>query len=396
MLKLAIDSMLPLITVYTDDTVNVGAILTAVRGGPAPVRSYSPTLRGPMVSMEVYYMVDDSSAIDYKKLYSAFSNKKASLIIVNPKESNSAAFDAGVLTTPPKMVERFVSKYGGGEHHEGLLAALAGLSYEQVYQISKMAMTKHGEYTPKAVLDIRKEFFGTVRGLQMLSTDFLYYAPPVALQDWLSSSGRFLRQFQVPLLTPRGLLFNGPPGTGKTMGAKYLARTLDLPLYHLDVGSLMEKYVGESERNLKIALQQAEASAPCVMLIDEVEKLFSTGSDDSGVISRMLSSILWWLQEHRASVLTVMTTNKWESIPPELIRPGRVDKVLYFGRLNVKAAEGFYRSMAKHMWDKYTLPIHDSCNRNFKDYEKGAKFSHAEVAALVLEDIKDSYIESAT
>lgn len=383
MLKLAIDAGLPLITIYTDDTVNVGAVLTAIAKKKA--QPYLPTIKPVLGAGQLYYALW-TDKLDLKVEYQKFSQKGATLIVVNPREQHTAAFDAGVVTTPPSLIEKFVKKYGDEEQHDGLMAALAGLSFEQVFQISKLAMAKHGNYTPRAVRDIRRTFFGTVRGLQMLSTDFLYYAPDPALTEWLADSGRFLTEFDEPLLTPRGLLFNGPPGTGKTMGAKFIARSLDLPLYHLDIAGLMEKYVGESEQNLRIALRQAEQSAPCVIVIDEVEKLFSTGSDDTGVTSRMLSSILWWLQEHRAKVFTIMTTNKEAAIPPELYRPGRIDSEITFKELKGDEILQFTTDLALKVQEQTGLDI--AWSDSIADTPK----SHAAVTQEVMGLFKKAYI----
>jgi hypothetical protein len=387
MLKLAIKSGLPLITVVTDDVVNAGAVITAIAGQKA--QPHQPNLKPNIEQGQLYY-ITDTDKLDLKVQYQVFSQRGSTLVVVNPIEKHTAAFDAGVLIAPPSMIARFIKKYGDEEHHAGLMAAMAGLSFEQVFQVSKLAMTKHGQYTPRAVRDIRRTFFGTVRGLQMLATDFLFYKPDESLTLWLSDSGRFLTEFDEPLLTPRGMLFNGPPGTGKTMGAKFLARKLDLPLYHLDIAGLMEKYVGESEQNLRIALKQAEQSAPCVMLIDEVEKLFSTGNDDTGVTSRMLSTILWWLQEHKSKVFTIMTTNKEAAIPPELYRPGRIDSEVNFKKLTGGEAIQFAVSLSAVMYEKTGLL---SGGWSGADFGPGTK-SHAEVTKLVINRFKKAYLNT--
>jgi hypothetical protein len=384
MLKLAIKAGLPLITVITDDVVNAGAVITAVAQQKA--QPYLPSLN-PKVQQGHLYYATYTDKLDMKVEYQRFSQAGSTLIVLNAGE-HAAAFDAGILVTPPSMIQKFVEKYGDEEHHDGLMAAMAGLSFEQVFQISKLAMAKHGSYTPRAVRDIRRTFFGTVRGLQMLSTDFLFYDPDPAITLWLSDSGRFLTEFDEPLLTPRGLLFNGPPGTGKTMGAKYIARQLNLPLYHLDVAGLMDKYVGESEQNLRNALRQAEQSAPCVMVVDEVEKLFSTGGDDTGVTSRLLSTILWWLQEHRAKVFTVMTTNKEAAIPPELYRPGRIDGEINFKKMPVAQAVPFAELLAAKMSERTGLEV-----AKFEDNQfPSAKMSHAAVTKFVIDRFKKAYL----
>ena len=384
MLETALKAQLPVITVFTDDPVNVGAVLQVIADKPA--EPYRPNLKAPSKQGALQYTVFEDG-FDWKKAYQSFTQIKGTIVVVNPTEQYAGAFDAGVLVTPPEMIERFIEKYGDEEHHGGLLAAMAGLSFEQVYQISKLAMAKHGEFTPRSVRDIRRSLFGTVRGLQMLSTEFFYYDPAPPLVEWLKREGRFLTTFDEPLLTPRGLLLNGPPGTGKTMGAKYLARKLDLPLYHLDIAALMEKYVGESESNLRIALKQAENSAPCVMIIDEVEKLFSGQSDDSGVTSRMLSSILWWLQEHKAKVFTVMTTNKESNIPPELYRPGRIDGEIKFKLLECDDAHVFETELAKRMGIALDL------NWKMLLSELEAPLSHAAITQSVLRKAKLEYLK---
>jgi len=385
MLKLAIKSGLPLITVVTDDVVNAGAVITAIAGQKA--NPHQPNLKPNIVQGQLYY-ISDSDKLDLKVQYQLFSQRGSTLIVINPTEAHTAAFDAGVLIAPPSMIAKFVKKYGDAEHHDGLMAAMAGLSFEQVFQVSKLAMTKHGQYTPRAVRDIRRTFFGTVRGLQMLPTEFLFYMPDMSLISWLADSGRFLTEFDEPLLTPRGLIFNGPPGTGKTMGAKFLARELDLPLYHLDIAGLMEKYVGESEQNLRIALKQAEQSAPCIMLIDEVEKLFSNGNDDTGVTSRMLSTILWWLQEHRSKVFTIMTTNKEAAIPPELYRPGRIDSEIKFKLLGFEDALLFEKELAKRLGERFKL------NWKLLVGELPQSASHAKITQLVIQRAKQAYLNT--
>jgi ATP-dependent 26S proteasome regulatory subunit len=124
--------------------------------------------------------------------------------------------------------------------------------------------------------------------------------------------------------------------TGKTEGAKAIASAFGVPLYRLDLGTMMGKFVGDSENNLNAALQQIDEVEPCVVIFDEVEKVFkgASGGGDSGVTARMLSQLLWWLQEHKTKVFTVMTTNDVNAIPQELYRPGRIDRQMHFGGID--------------------------------------------------------------
>jgi hypothetical protein len=142
--------------------------------------------------------------------------------------------------------------------------------------------------------------------------------------------------------------------TGKSAGSKYIAEHFDIPLYHLDVGAIKGKYVGDSEGNLNAALAQVDQMAPCVLLIDEIEKVFAS-QNDSGVTSSLLGTLLWWLQEHKSQVFTIMTTNNRLSIPKELYREGRIDEVMVFQGLETQTqamefALSVYESLSIAVW----------------------------------------------
>lgn len=131
----------------------------------------------------------------------------------------------------------------------------------------------------------------------------------------------------------RAILLAGVPGCGKSLAAKVAAAALQRTLLRLDAGRLMGKYLGESESNLDEALRTAEASAPCVLLIDEFEKALAgtaTG-EGGGTPNRMLGRLLTWLQEHQHDILVIATVNAVERLPAELLRRGRFDSFFFFG-----------------------------------------------------------------
>ena len=130
---------------------------------------------------------------------------------------------------------------------------------------------------------------------------------------------------------PKGINIIGMPGCGKSLAAKAAARMFGIPLLRLDTGKLMGKYNGESERNLREALATAEALAPAVLWIDELEKAFAgVGKDsDNGVATRLFGSFLTWLNERREPVYTIATANDIDGLPPELLRRGRFDQLFF-------------------------------------------------------------------
>lgn len=127
---------------------------------------------------------------------------------------------------------------------------------------------------------------------------------------------------------PKGILLAGMPGCGKSLSAKCAASLFGVPLFKMDMGSLMGKYVGESESHLKQALRIAEAAAPCVLWIDEIEKGFAgIGNENGEVIKRMFGYFLSWMQEKTSTVYVIATSNDVSSLPPELKRKGRFDEI---------------------------------------------------------------------
>lgn len=131
---------------------------------------------------------------------------------------------------------------------------------------------------------------------------------------------------------PRGILLLGVQGCGKSLCAKVVAADWRMPLLRMDPGVLYGKYIGESENRLRDTLAQAEAMAPAVLWIDEIEKAFasaSAASADGGLSQRMFGTLLSWMQDHASPIFMVATANNIESLPPELMRKGRFDEVFF-------------------------------------------------------------------
>lgn len=155
------------------------------------------------------------------------------------------------------------------------------------------------------------------------------------LKEWLLKRREAFtsraRDYGLP--PPKGVLVTGIPGTGKSLTAKATASVFGIPLLRLDMGKLFAGLVGQSENNLRSALRSAEAMAPCVLMIDELEKGLagsrSSGSADGGTSARLFGGFLSWLQEKRAPVFVVATANDLSQLPPEMLRKGRFDSIFF-------------------------------------------------------------------
>lgn len=125
----------------------------------------------------------------------------------------------------------------------------------------------------------------------------------------------------------------GVPGCGKSLAAKAIAREWQLPLLKLDAGRLFDKFIGESEKNFRKAIDMAESLAPIVLWIDEIEKAMAAGGGsgdaDAGLSRRLFGAFLTWLQEKKQEVFVVATANNLTALPPELLRKGRFDEIFF-------------------------------------------------------------------
>jgi len=153
-----------------------------------------------------------------------------------------------------------------------------------------------------------------------------------SLREWLRKRERRIKTdlTGLPLKPPRGVILVGVPGCGKSLSAKAIAHDWELPLYRLDLGSVLGMYVGQSEGRLREALEAADRVSPCVLWIDEIEKgLAGGGSESTGITARLIGQFLYWLQESSSKVFTVATANDVERLPPELLRKGRFDEIFF-------------------------------------------------------------------
>lgn len=157
------------------------------------------------------------------------------------------------------------------------------------------------------------------------------------LKRWLGRRSEIFHRLeeakQANIPAPKGVLIAGMPGCGKSLTAKATAGLFQLPLLRLDIGSLLGKYVGESEHNMRRALSMAESISPCILWIDELEKAFvgMNSNEGSEVSSRLFGYFLTWMQEKTGAVFVIATANNITALPPELLRKGRFDEVFYVG-----------------------------------------------------------------
>jgi hypothetical protein len=149
------------------------------------------------------------------------------------------------------------------------------------------------------------------------------------LKAWLEKRRDAFDGSAPQLDAPKGVMLLGVQGCGKSLAARASAGIFNVPLLRLDCAALFDKFVGESERNLRESLSTADLLSPCVLWVDEIEKGFAAGDADGGATRRVLGSFLTWLAEKNSRVFVVATANDIAALPPELIRKGRFDEIFF-------------------------------------------------------------------
>lgn len=279
-----------------------------------------------------------------------------------------------------------------------LLEAARGLTVMEARLAFSLAAKRLGALGPSAVSIVAREKERVIRQSQVLD----YYEPDAKMNDvggletlktWLDRRGRAFgagaRDFGLD--SPKGVLLLGVQGCGKSLVAKAVASTWEFPLLRLDMGKVFGGIVGQSEANVRTALQMAQALAPCVLWIDEIEKgvagMGSSDQTDGGTTARVVGTLLTWMQEKREPVFVVATANRIDLLPPELLRKGRFDELFF---VDLPSASVRKEILRIHIVKKKRAP---------KDYDLdqlaalSVGFSGAELEEAVREGLFDAFAE---
>ncbi len=222
------------------------------------------------------------------------------------------------------------------EDRKKLMPSLKGMTSFEIDRMLDMAMSSNGSLSAEdteMILQQKKAMVKKSGLLELIDTPEKLdsIGGMKALKDYLKRKSKFFsdlpKALEFGVSIPKGVFIVGMPGCGKSLCAKASAALFKTPLLKLDMGSMMGKYVGESESNLRKAIKIAEAAAPCVLWIDEIEKAFSGVGGNNDIMTRMFGYFLSWMQEKQSSVYVIATANNADNLPPELKRKGRFDEI---------------------------------------------------------------------
>lgn len=224
------------------------------------------------------------------------------------------------------------------EEKEKLVKAALGLTLSEAENAFARAMVEKGklDVTDVDIILEEKEQIIKKTGILEFVSNNLNMKDVGGLENlkrWLRKrNNSWFESAQVyGLPAPSGVLITGVPGCGKSLISKAISETWQLPLLRLDIGKIFSGIVGSSEENMRKAINTAEAIAPCILWIDEIEKGFSgiSSQGDSGTSSRVFGQFLTWMQEKEKAVFVIATANNISSLPPEMLRKGRFDEIFF-------------------------------------------------------------------
>lgn len=220
---------------------------------------------------------------------------------------------------------------------ERVVEAALGLTAVEAENVFAKSMVRTHTFDMETILEEKKQIIRKSGLLEYYEhrEEFSDIGGLTELKSWIvkrrhAFSSR-AREFGLPL--PKGMLLIGVPGTGKSLTAKAVGALWEMPLLRLDVGKIFAGLVGSSEENVRTVIKTAEAIAPAILWIDEIEKGFSgtgsSGQTDGGTTSRVFGTFITWLQEKTSPVFVIATANDVSQLPPEMLRKGRFDEIFF-------------------------------------------------------------------
>ena len=275
---------------------------------------------------------------------------------------------------------------------------LRGMSHAEARALARRVICDDGAITQDDLPELNKSKFQLLdlEGVLSFEYDTARFAEVGGLRTfkrWLSEREPVFHAAKAEDL-PKGVLLVGVQGGGKSLAAKAVAGLWGLPLLRLDFACLYNKFFGETERNLREALQLAERMAPCVLWMDEIEKGLASGDQDGGVSQRVLGTLLTWMAERKAPVFLVATANAIYRLPPELVRKGRFDELFF---VDLPDAEVRAEIFAIHLQRRelepaqFDLPALAAACEGFA----GAEIEQAVVSALYAAQARQQSVDQA-
>jgi ATPase, AAA family len=288
------------------------------------------------------------------------------------------------------------------EGKEKLCKAAMGLTLQEAENAFALAMVNDGKVDVSDLDIILSEKMQVIKKtgiLEFINTDIKIsdVGGLENLKSWLNkrnnSWSESAKKYCLP--APKGVLITGVPGCGKSLTAKAMSAAWQLPLLKLDFGKIFSGIVGSSEENMRKAIKTAEAVAPSILWVDEIEKSLSglNSNGDSGTSSRIFGTFLTWMQEKTAPVFVIATANNINSLPAELLRKGRFDEIFFVDLPTQREREEIFKlHLSKRLKDKDVaskIEINSDLYKQLAQMTEG--FVGAEIEQVVISALYEAF-----
>lgn len=344
-----------------DETCNTTVIIVStVLRIPEELKKYISFLEIPLPDeKEISNLIDSHIKVNG---YEAFKDEDKAELMPSLKGMTSFEVD--------RMLDMAMSRNG----------SLNAEDKEMILQQKKMMVRQSGLLE---LINVSKKLSkDSIGGLDELKKYLLQKS--MVIQNWAKAE-----RYKVAM--PKGIFIVGMPGCGKSLCAKVASVMFEVPLLKLDMGTMMGKFVGESEANLRDAIRIAEAAAPCILWIDEIEKaLGGVGTENAEILTRMFGYMLGWMQDKESSVYVIATANNAENLPPELKRKGRFDEIFCVNLPNEEERKSILKVKLKERGRATELS-----DQNITDLARSTKgFNGADIEAVVNESIENCFVHN--
>ena len=287
---------------------------------------------------------------------------------------------------------------------EKLCKAALGLTLQEAENAFALSMVNDGKIDASDLPVILSEKMQVIKKtgiLEFINTDIKIsdVGGLENLKNWLNkrnnSWSEAAKKYCLP--APKGVLITGVPGCGKSLTAKAMSAAWQLPLLKLDFGKIFSGLVGSSEENMRKAIKTAEAVAPSILWVDEIEKSLSgvnsSSNGDSGVSTRIFGTFLTWMQEKTAPVFVIATANNISGLPAELLRKGRFDEIFFVDLPTHRERKEIFRlHLTKRLKDDEVsskLTVDDRLLESLADLTEG--FVGAEIEQVVISALYEAF-----
>lgn len=305
-----------------------------------------------------FYMKDSSVVRHLRDLAQSLRHRYVTVIILSPTSEIPAELEKDVtIIDYPLPDEKVLTELIGNiandlrdnprfrldanpETREKLIEAAKGLTLNEAENVFAKTLIMAGKLTADEIPIIYSEKKQIIRKSGLLEyieveEDMGQVGGLHTLKEWLGKRrlafSEKAHEFGLP--NPKGALFIGVQGCGKSLCAKAVASLWRMPLLRLDMGRMFSSFVGASEANIRRATSVAESLSPVVLWVDEIEKGLAgagaSGNLDSGTMARVFGTLITWMQEKKDPVFVIGTANNVSVLPPELLRKGRFDEIFF-------------------------------------------------------------------